>query len=92
MGASDAEEVKHSGLGLKDGTATEGADLDGGHGDGDFRKRNVYARHYRGSQRYLRSLQEEYALRDTLRRAQEPWESLLKIRSLIPAMLNASLP
>jgi hypothetical protein len=35
--AAYAEEVQHSGLGLKDGTAANGADLNGGHGDGDLK-------------------------------------------------------
>ena len=34
--AAYAKEVKHGGLGLKDGTAANSADLDGGHGDGDL--------------------------------------------------------
>jgi hypothetical protein len=32
----DAEEVEHGGLGLEDGTATNGADFDGRHGHGDL--------------------------------------------------------
>lgn len=36
VGAADAEEVEHCGLGLEDGAAAEGADFDGGHGDGDL--------------------------------------------------------
>lgn len=36
VGATDAEEVEHCGLGLEDGAAAEGADFDGGHGDGDL--------------------------------------------------------
>ena len=34
--AAYAKEVQHSGLRLKDSTAANGADLDGGHGDGDL--------------------------------------------------------
>ena len=34
--AAYAKEVQHSGLGLKDGTAANGADLNRGHGDGDL--------------------------------------------------------
>jgi hypothetical protein len=36
MRASDAEEVKHSGLGLEDRATTEGANFDGRHGDRDL--------------------------------------------------------
>lgn len=36
VGAADAEEVEHSGLGLEDGAAADGADFDRGHGDGDL--------------------------------------------------------
>ncbi len=36
MSAADAEEVEHSSLGLEDGAAADGADFDGGHGDGDL--------------------------------------------------------
>ena len=34
--AANAEKVQHSGLGLKDCTAANGADLNGGHGDRDL--------------------------------------------------------
>ena len=33
--AAHTEEVEHSGLGLEDRAAANGADFDGGHGDGD---------------------------------------------------------
>jgi hypothetical protein len=36
MGATDAEEVEHGGLGLEDGAAANGADFDGRHGNGDL--------------------------------------------------------
>jgi hypothetical protein len=36
VSAADAEEVEHSRLGLEDGAAADGADFDGGHGDGDL--------------------------------------------------------
>jgi hypothetical protein len=36
VSAAHAEEVEHSGLGLEDGAAANGADFDGGHGDGDL--------------------------------------------------------
>ena len=36
VGAAHAEEVKHAGLGFEDGAAADGADFDGGHGDGDL--------------------------------------------------------
>lgn len=36
VGAAHAEEVEHCCLGLEDGAAAEGADFDGGHGDGDL--------------------------------------------------------
>ena len=34
--ASDAKEVEHSALWLEDGAATDGADFDAGHADGDL--------------------------------------------------------
>jgi hypothetical protein len=36
VSAAHAEEVEHGGLGLEDGAAANGADFDGGHGDGDL--------------------------------------------------------
>lgn len=36
VGAAHAEHVEHGGLGLEDGAAAQGADFDGGHGDGDL--------------------------------------------------------
>ena len=36
VGAADAEHFEHGGLGLQDGAAADGADFDGGHGDGDL--------------------------------------------------------
>lgn len=36
VGAADAEHFEHGGLGLEDGAAADGADFDGGHGDGDL--------------------------------------------------------
>lgn len=34
--ATDAEEIEHGGLRLENCAAAEGADFDGGHGDGDL--------------------------------------------------------
>lgn len=36
VGAADAEEIEHGGLGLEDCAAADGADFDAGHGDGDL--------------------------------------------------------
>lgn len=33
--AANAEKIQHGGLGLEDGAAADGADFNGGHGDGD---------------------------------------------------------
>jgi hypothetical protein len=36
VGAADAEEVEHAGLGFEDGAAADGADFDAGHRDRDL--------------------------------------------------------
>lgn len=36
MGAADAQEVEHRGLGLENGAAADGADFNTGHGNGDL--------------------------------------------------------
>jgi hypothetical protein len=36
MGPAHAEQVEHRTLRVQDGAAAEGADFDGGHGDGDL--------------------------------------------------------
>lgn len=38
VGSANAEHVEHGGLGLEDGAATEGADFNGRHGDGDLER------------------------------------------------------
>ena len=37
MSAAHAEHVEHGCLGLEDSAAADGADFDGGHGDGDLK-------------------------------------------------------
>jgi len=38
VGPAHAEQVEHRTLRVQDGTAAEGADFDGGHGDGDLER------------------------------------------------------